>query len=531
MGINVTGLARSKEEALEKNERLFYDDGNPCKEGHVPVKKINSLTPLKWKCYECLLEQGRRKKARLRANPEKRGVINSKIRAINNARYTSDPEFKAAIAARAKLNRDKQKCLNYGMSLEDRDYILRKQGGACAICHASDVELTIDHDHSNNVVRGILCHKCNTAVGLLGDSYETILSAAKYVQSLSMREMDAASMVERYEEGGSLPRSSWENMTESEEGELKSLLFDSIRSSGFPYPEEDGNALVSAMASLRQYLGKVSIISESGNVNQVMHGMGELWGYFPHAYGVKCNGRPSPMDMYEDDRLLAKAINHRLSHGTYLSKPGMRKSLCFASPAQSVSNFRPSAAAAIYKRYGGGVVYDPCSGWGGRLAGAVASGVVSRYIGVDASGKTVEGLRKVGDALGAEFEITHGAVEDQMGWEGECDMVFTSPPYFNCEDYSQDEFQSHVRYPTKDSWTDEFLPKFIKRSYELLKPGGHLVLNIADVQSNKTLVNDFMAEISKINGLEFVENLRLALSNRGKAGFKYEPVLVYYKRT
>jgi hypothetical protein len=66
--------------------------------------------------------------------------------------------------------------VHYGITVADYDRMLREQGGVCAICgkaptanHSRDKRLTIDHCHKSKLVRGLLCHNCNRALGLLGD--------------------------------------------------------------------------------------------------------------------------------------------------------------------------------------------------------------------------------------------------------------------------------------------------------------------------------------------------------------------------
>ena len=51
-------------------------------------------------------------------------------------------------------------------------------------CQTCGVELTrkcIDHDHKTNKVRGVLCHNCNTALGLVGDNIDTLSSMITYL--------------------------------------------------------------------------------------------------------------------------------------------------------------------------------------------------------------------------------------------------------------------------------------------------------------------------------------------------------------
>lgn len=59
--------------------------------------------------------------------------------------------------------------------------MLEKQGGRCAICRHKFGKWCVDHDHSTGVIRGLLCDKCNTALGLLQDSPGIVTRAAEYL--------------------------------------------------------------------------------------------------------------------------------------------------------------------------------------------------------------------------------------------------------------------------------------------------------------------------------------------------------------
>ena len=72
----------------------------------------------------------------------------------------------------------------YGISTHEFDEFLRKQGNACAICavrFSVDSVPYIDHDHSSGWVRGLLCHNCNAAIGLLKDSAICLQAAVEYL--------------------------------------------------------------------------------------------------------------------------------------------------------------------------------------------------------------------------------------------------------------------------------------------------------------------------------------------------------------
>lgn len=61
----------------------------------------------------------------------------------------------------------------YGMSGEDYFRILESQEGGCGICGSpvsgwkTSPFLHVDHDHNDGLIRGLLCHPCNVAVGMI----------------------------------------------------------------------------------------------------------------------------------------------------------------------------------------------------------------------------------------------------------------------------------------------------------------------------------------------------------------------------
>lgn len=76
----------------------------------------------------------------------------------------------------------------YGITPEEFDEMLAGQNGACAICETTEPEgrygvFAVDHDHQTGKVRGILCSKCNSALGQMGDNEEGVLKFLHYLQS------------------------------------------------------------------------------------------------------------------------------------------------------------------------------------------------------------------------------------------------------------------------------------------------------------------------------------------------------------
>lgn len=57
----------------------------------------------------------------------------------------------------------------YGMTVACKAKMLSEQGGVCAICRTATSKPVIDHDHTTNAVRGILCHGCNIKLPAVED--------------------------------------------------------------------------------------------------------------------------------------------------------------------------------------------------------------------------------------------------------------------------------------------------------------------------------------------------------------------------
>lgn len=81
----------------------------------------------------------------------------------------------------------------YGITLQWYKEQFAKQGGKCAICKQPEtvvikgklIMMPIDHCHKTGKVRGLLCTKCNRALGLFGDDVEVLTSALEYISSSS----------------------------------------------------------------------------------------------------------------------------------------------------------------------------------------------------------------------------------------------------------------------------------------------------------------------------------------------------------
>ena len=104
-----------------------------------------------------------------KSNPEKVKAIRDKERRENKD---------------TRRNRDFMQ--KYGITLADYDQMFAEQDGLCAICFQPPTEgrrMAVDHNHETGKVRGLLCLRCNLAIGNLRDDPMVIASAFSYVEA------------------------------------------------------------------------------------------------------------------------------------------------------------------------------------------------------------------------------------------------------------------------------------------------------------------------------------------------------------
>ena len=93
---------------------------------------------------------------------------------------------KDARPARKRSSRKLHLQKRYGITLEQYATLLLEQGGACGICGRRDnlpnKHFAVDHCHKTGRVRGLLCSRCNSGLGSLGDELERVQKAIAYLR-------------------------------------------------------------------------------------------------------------------------------------------------------------------------------------------------------------------------------------------------------------------------------------------------------------------------------------------------------------
>lgn len=180
-------------------------------------KSPEAFEPKRWQCRSCISKQTM---ARDKANPERKRARDRKSREKNrdrtrekNAsrqrkyyarhfggslewRNANRERFRATRRAWAKDARARglkfwrrEHLKKYGLTPETFDAMLVSQGGGCKVCAGlpgGKGTFHVDHDHATGLVRGLLCHCCNLALGLVKDDATRLRRLAAYLENHSL---------------------------------------------------------------------------------------------------------------------------------------------------------------------------------------------------------------------------------------------------------------------------------------------------------------------------------------------------------
>jgi hypothetical protein len=135
-------------------------------------------------------------------NREKLRLVSAKYRTENLEKVKEDKQthyqkYRESILARRRVayaqnpppKVDPRKRKNttlkskYGTNIEHYEFLIKKQNGKCAICKETQTKsLHLDHCHATGKIRGLLCFKCNSALGKFMDSKAILNNAINYLE-------------------------------------------------------------------------------------------------------------------------------------------------------------------------------------------------------------------------------------------------------------------------------------------------------------------------------------------------------------
>ena len=248
---------------------------------------------------------------------------------------------------------------------------------------------------------------------------------------------------------------------------------------------------------------------------QMGHSNNAVSDYFHNANRVKCQShdQKNPVEIWNNgDVKQVKSLIagiFRMTREFIDLVPETYRKVCRLG-AYEATQFRPSVAKFMYEAYSAKRILDTSMGWGDRLAGFWTSDA-ELFVGCDPNPETFKsytqqcfyyaellGLKKemrISESENEYFELEtpkkHVIIHcqpseefDWHDWQYHFDFMFTSPPYFSVERYAQGSLdataQSWYRYPTFDSWRDDFYLPTLQKTWESITDDGYMCINITE---------------------------------------------------
>lgn len=142
--------------------------------------------------------------------------------------------------------------------------------------------------------------------------------------------------------------------------------------------------------------------------------------------------------------------------------------------APMVSYFKPALAKNIIMKYlkEFDTIFDPCSGYSGRLLGALCSG--KNYIGFDINDMTItesESLYKFVKPLFPNLSCDLYTLDSLSIASGIYDCLFTCTPYADLEEWQNSKGDKITSKMSCDEWIDRLRERFICKKYVFVTDG------------------------------------------------------------
>lgn len=145
------------------------------------------MTPEQQKCPKCGL-------IKYKSQFHKSSTRASGIRTYCKAcEYTNLRDYRINNPTKAQQTRIKNKLkYRYNISIEEYETLVNQSDSKCFICNLPETAvnskgevrlLSVDHCHTTQKVRGLLCHKCNAGLGYFRDSIENLKNAIQYLEN------------------------------------------------------------------------------------------------------------------------------------------------------------------------------------------------------------------------------------------------------------------------------------------------------------------------------------------------------------
>lgn len=234
--------------------------------------------------------------------------------------------------------------------------------------------------------------------------------------------------------------------------EYENELFNWCRSISFPYPEYSHERMKKDYKHLCNYNNVKYSPSATLGLSAIEH-------YHHSIYDANVHGCCSPVEGWNNDDKLKQVIRNRLIYKNDVDPHKILRGFNISKICPRISIFNPVLARYLTLKYLADydTVFDPFSGYSGRLLGVSSTG--KKYIGHDLNAQAIQESDQIIlelDLDNAEVKLQDILTDDNTDYE----CILTCPPYNNKEHYN-----AETTCKTCDEWIDLIINKYTCSRY------------------------------------------------------------------
>jgi hypothetical protein len=213
------------------------------------------------------------------------------------------------------------------------------------------------------------------------------------------------------------------------------------------------------------------------------------------------------MTTKKDEEMMREILGELLKSKEGLTHRSFRDA--FWKTGLEANSFKTTVASSVYWYFDAKRILDISAGWGDRLMAAMAHRA-ERYVAYDPNINLKPGHDEMKRVFAGDYadryEVRYTGFETgQLGHET-FDLIFTSPPYFNFEQYSKSSIgavgavgavgtgQSMETYPRFNQWFVRFLCMSLSKAWANLDTNGNMVIHITDIGGIKDAEKNMIVE-------------------------------------
>jgi hypothetical protein len=175
----------------------------------------------------------------------------------------------------------------------------------------------------------------------------------------------------------------------------------------------------------------------------------------------------------------------RVLHGAHGNFDMLSMREAIFRTGEECSSFKCTAVISLFHILKSRTVLDMCAGWGDRLVGALLSPSVTDYFGTDPNRDiqpAYDNMIRVLEGDTSRYAVLDKPFEDIDLRDRLFDTIFTSPPFFDYEHYTDLPGQSIQEHSTFGGWMSGFLFPMLQKAWRHLQRGGHMCIYIQDIR-------------------------------------------------